>query len=76
MKVDSISGKSFSGLVPVTIHFNGDDGEKDVRQPIAVVVKDEGGSVIVNRAAFLKAREELAESEADLHQLLTAAIYS
>ena len=74
MKVSPVIGRGVAGLVRVTIHFYGDDGEKDLREPISVIVKDDGGSVMVNRAAYIKAREGLAESETELHQLLTAAI--
>ena len=61
------------GLASVTIYFESDDGEPP-RDPIQVIVKDEGGTMMTNRAAFIKAREELPASETELYELLTRAI--
>jgi hypothetical protein len=62
------------GLCRVEVNFVGDDGTKDVRPPLGTLVEDKGGTVIAQRAAYIKLRDELPESETEVRELLTRAI--
>ena len=73
MKISAEQSEMISGFVQVTISFK-TDGGGELRPPIKVIVEAKGGSVIVNRVAYMKARDELPESEVELRDALTRMI--
>lgn len=66
--------ESVAGMCMVEVRFIGDNGEKDVRPPTSSLVEDKGGTVIVQRAGYMKMRDELPDSETEVRELLTRAI--
>lgn len=74
MKISTHIHESVAGMCAVEVRFFGDDGEKEVRPPMSTLVEDKGGTVIVQRAGYMKLRDELPESEVELRELLTRAI--
>jgi hypothetical protein len=75
VKISTFVHNAAGGLCRVEVRFVGDDGEKDVRPPVSTLVKDEGGTILVQRAGYIKLLEELPESETEVRELLTRAIH-
>ena len=74
MKMDTRIHESGGSVCRVEVRFVGDDGEKDARRPISALVDSRGGTVIAQRATYMKLRDGLPDDETEVRELLTRAI--